>query len=113
LVRPELPTASVGSSQATTAAVDNSAPVQPARGLFISWGKTVQTSGATSIGLVKLMHAIAGLKFSPMSIERIENWASFGFIEKFQVCFLILVLLTLSSGMGWVIGGLVSLAWRA
>ena len=26
LVRPELPTASVGSSQATTAAVDNSAP---------------------------------------------------------------------------------------
>ena len=27
LVRPELPTASVGSSQATTAAVDNSAPV--------------------------------------------------------------------------------------
>ena len=27
LVRPELPTASVGSSQATTAAMDNSAPL--------------------------------------------------------------------------------------
>lgn len=47
-MRPELPTASAGSSQAPTAAVDNSAPVQPARSLFISWGKTVQTSGATS-----------------------------------------------------------------
>jgi hypothetical protein len=48
-MRPELPTASVGSSQAPTAAVDNSAPVPIARCLFISWGKTVQTSGATSV----------------------------------------------------------------
>ena len=47
---PELPTASAGTSQAPSAAVDNSAPVQPARCLFISWGKTVQTSGATSQG---------------------------------------------------------------
>jgi hypothetical protein len=38
-MRPELPTA---------IPVDNTAPVQPARYLFISWGKTVQTSGATS-----------------------------------------------------------------
>ncbi|NBU45663.1 MAG: hypothetical protein EBS37_16590 [Betaproteobacteria bacterium] len=48
-MRPELPTASAGTSQAPSAAVDNSAPVQPARCLFISWGKTVQTSGATSV----------------------------------------------------------------
>ena len=47
---PELTTAALRSSQATHAAVDNSASIQPARSLFISWGKTVQTSGATSIG---------------------------------------------------------------
>ena len=48
LVRPELPTASVGSSQATTAAVDNSAPfaTRP-QSIYLS-GKVVQTSGATS-----------------------------------------------------------------
>ena len=45
---PELTTAALRSSQATHAAVDNSASIQPARSLFISWGKTVQTSGATS-----------------------------------------------------------------
>jgi hypothetical protein len=33
------------SSQATHAAVDNSASIQPARDLFISWGKTVQKRG--------------------------------------------------------------------
>jgi hypothetical protein len=38
-MRPELTTA---------VAVDNSASIQPARSLFISWGKTVQISGATS-----------------------------------------------------------------
>ena len=46
----ELPTAALRSSQATQAAVDNSASIQPARSLFISWGKSVQTSGATSLG---------------------------------------------------------------
>jgi len=40
-MRPELPTA---------CAVDNSASIQPARSLFILWGKTVQISGATSQG---------------------------------------------------------------
>ena len=40
LTRPELPTA---------VAVDNSASIQPARSIFISWGKSVQISGATSI----------------------------------------------------------------
>lgn len=39
-MRPELPTA---------CAVDNSASIQPARSLFILWGKTVQISGATSV----------------------------------------------------------------
>jgi hypothetical protein len=38
-MRPELTTA---------VAVDNSASIQPARSLSISWGKTVQISGATS-----------------------------------------------------------------
>jgi hypothetical protein len=28
--------------------VDNSASIQPARSIFISWGKSVQISGATS-----------------------------------------------------------------
>jgi len=46
--RPELPTAAVGSSQAPTAAVDNSAlsPTRP-QSTYQS-GKTVQTGGATS-----------------------------------------------------------------
>ena len=42
-----LPTAAVGSSQAPTAAVDNSAPLQPARSIYITWGKAVHESGAT------------------------------------------------------------------
>ena len=53
-MRPELTTAALRSSQATHAAVDNSAPIQPARSLFISWGKTVQTSGATSFEIPAL-----------------------------------------------------------
>jgi len=39
-MRPELPTA---------VAVHNSASIQPARSIFISWGKSVQISGATSV----------------------------------------------------------------
>lgn len=38
-MRPELPWA---------VAEDKSVSIQPARSLFISWGKTVQTNGATS-----------------------------------------------------------------
>jgi hypothetical protein len=49
LVRPELPTAALRSSQATHAAVDNSAPfpirLEPT---YKSW-KVVQTSGAISV----------------------------------------------------------------
>jgi hypothetical protein len=48
LVRPELPTASVGSSQATTAAVDNSAPLATRPESTYKSGKVVQTIGATS-----------------------------------------------------------------
>jgi transcription elongation GreA/GreB family factor len=33
----------------TAVALDNSASIQPARSLFISWGKTVQISEATSV----------------------------------------------------------------
>ena len=50
-VRPELTTASVVRRQATPAAVDNSASIQPARSIFISWGKSAQISGATSMAL--------------------------------------------------------------
>ena len=49
LVRPELPTASVGSSQATTAAVDNSAPLATRPQSTYKSGNVVQTSGATSV----------------------------------------------------------------
>lgn len=49
LVRPELPTASAGSSQAPTAALDNSAPSATRSQSTDKSGKTVQTSGATSL----------------------------------------------------------------
>ena len=48
LVRPELPTASAGSSQAPTAAVDNSAPSVNRPESTYKSGKAVQTNGATS-----------------------------------------------------------------
>lgn len=49
LVRPELPTASVGSSLVATAAVDNSAPSATRPQSTYRSGKAVQTSGATSV----------------------------------------------------------------
>jgi hypothetical protein len=49
LVRPELPTASVGSSQAPTDAVDNSAPSAIRLESTYKSGKVVQTNGATSM----------------------------------------------------------------
>ncbi len=47
-VRSELPTASVGSSQAQTAAVDNSAPFNNRPQSTYKSGNAVQTNGATS-----------------------------------------------------------------
>jgi hypothetical protein len=47
-VRPELPTAALRSSQATHAAVDNSAPSAICRESTYKSGKIVQTNGATS-----------------------------------------------------------------
>jgi hypothetical protein len=49
VVRPELPTAAVGSSQAPTAAVDNSAPLLTTPESTYKSGKSVQTTGATSM----------------------------------------------------------------
>ena len=49
MVRPELPTASVGSSQAPPAAVDNSAPYASRPESTYKSGKVVQTNGATSL----------------------------------------------------------------
>jgi hypothetical protein len=54
LVRPELPTASVGSSQATTAAVDNSAPLVTRPESTYKSGKVVQTNEATSTSPAKI-----------------------------------------------------------
>ena len=50
LVRPELPTAALRSSQATLAAVDNSAPLANRPESTYKSGKVVQTTGATSAG---------------------------------------------------------------
>jgi hypothetical protein len=49
VVRPELPTASAGPSQAPAAAVDNSAPRSTHPESTYKSGKTVQTTGTTSI----------------------------------------------------------------
>ena len=49
VVRPELPTAAPRSSQATLAAVDNSAPLATRRSPLKTRGNVVQTTGATSV----------------------------------------------------------------
>ena len=48
VVRPELPTAAAGSSQAPTAPVDNSAPRSTHPEPTYKSGKTVQRTGTTS-----------------------------------------------------------------
>ena len=58
LVRPELPTASVGSSQATTDAVDNSALVATRPQSTYKSGKVVQTNGATSLAEMLAVDAL-------------------------------------------------------
>ncbi len=64
VVRPELPTASVGSSQAPTAAVDNSALFATSPVSTYKSGKVVQTNGATSntntAFLYRLLHLARG-----------------------------------------------------
>jgi hypothetical protein len=57
-MRPELPTA---------VAVDNSASIQPARSIFISWGKSVQISGATSLAVGEFR----SLHLEPLPLEKI------------------------------------------
>ena len=49
LVRPELPTAALRSSQATHAAVDNSAPLPTHPESTYKSGKVVQTNATTSV----------------------------------------------------------------
>jgi hypothetical protein len=56
LVRPELPTASVGSSQAPTPAVDNSAPFATRPQSTYESGNAVQTSGATSLSAAQFVN---------------------------------------------------------
>lgn len=52
VVRPELPTAALRSSQATLAAVDNSAPLATRPQSTYKSGNVVQTTGATSMAMV-------------------------------------------------------------
>jgi hypothetical protein len=59
VVRPELPTASVGSSQAPTAAVVNSAPVSTHPEPTYKSGKAVQTTGTTSNLIERFTNRIA------------------------------------------------------
>ena len=61
VVRPELPTASVGSSQAPTAAVDNSAPLLITAESTYKSGKSVQTTGATSLLISTAIFCLAGV----------------------------------------------------
>lgn len=62
-MRPELPTA---------VAVDNSASIQPARSIFISWGKSVQISGATSDEAlpVEFQATSSAIKFIPEQFRK-------------------------------------------
>ena len=73
LVRPELPTASVGSSQATTAAVDNSAPLATRPQSTYQSGEVVQTSGATSAVPLSIVKPLEGFQ------GRCERWIAIGF----------------------------------
>jgi len=52
VVRPELPTAAAGSSQAPTAPVNNSAPRSTHPEPTYKSGKTVQITGTTSIAVI-------------------------------------------------------------
>ena len=69
LVRPELPTAALRSSQATLAAVDNSAPLATRPQPTYKSGKVVQTNGATSFdailrGALQRIHALSSVCLS-------------------------------------------------
>ena len=69
VVRPELPTASVGSSQAPTAAVDNSAPLLITAESTYKSGKSVQTTGATS----REVNAIRAGRISSLQMMVLED----------------------------------------
>jgi hypothetical protein len=75
VVRPELPGAPAGSSQAPTTAVDNSAPVSARRESTYKSGKAVQTTGTTS---AESMEAALGHSPSVMSVRLLK--LSGGFI---------------------------------
>jgi hypothetical protein len=61
-VRPEFPSASIGSSQAPTAAVENSAPSANHPQAAYKSGNGVQTSGATSEGTREVQKALRELR---------------------------------------------------
>ena len=72
LVRPELSTAALRSSQATLAAVDNSAPLATRPQSTYKSGNVVQTTGATSLGMNKVVSEDALRR----ALERIDETAS-------------------------------------
>jgi hypothetical protein len=80
LVRPELPTASVGSSQAPTAAVDNAAPLATRPQSTYKSGNAVQTSGATS-------HCALGTDLGFVQLAFIVTIRGFGMV--FSTCFVL------------------------
>ena len=63
LVRPELPTAALRSSQATLAAVDNSAPLATRPQSTYKSGKVVQIYGATSMGCGLWLFGLLGFGY--------------------------------------------------
>jgi hypothetical protein len=74
LVRPELPTASAGSSQAPTAAVDNSAPLATRPQSTYKSGNAVQTSGATSqIHARQIQRDPPGLALCLLLLQRVDQ----------------------------------------
>ena len=88
VVRPELPTASVGSPQAPTAAVDNSAPRLTTPESTYKSGKSVQTTGATSIAGnpvdgVKRVACPSLSRFSEIAfnvvLDNVRGWAVLDF----------------------------------
>ena len=71
VVRPKLPTAAVGSPQAPTAAVDNSAPRLTTPESTYKSGKSVRTTGATSHCMRR--RPAAGLSCCTLSSEKTQK----------------------------------------
>ena len=72
-VRPELPTAALRSSQATHAAVDNSAPLPTHPESTYKSGKVVQTNATTSEQIALAAAKAAGTVYTAMRSKRVKD----------------------------------------